>query len=484
MSGPLKLAGQIDENSLARLVNYLHEIDATGTLALTREGITKRLFFRDGDIVFAASTDNGDRLGEMLLKADKINVRQFEAATKVVIRTGKRLGGVLVELGYLKPRDLFWGVKYQVEEIVCGLFAWTDGAYEFTPGEIPSGEVITLHMSTANLILHGIRRIDDWTRIARGVPPMGSVLRLTKDPFLLYQDVDVTGEEKRVLSFFDGRRTIEEAVAESKMSEYDALRAAYVFYSIGMLEDVTEGKSAPGSLPSGRVPEAAPHMDRVSVQKAYFDAKGQNHYQLLGVDAEATGLEIKEAYERLTRLYHPDQQYRPGMEQMKGELEDLFGRVTEAYKVLSDDSRRWEYDLSLATAMTGRAAVSTGPGHARPKDQAAAREAFVQGVRSFKARDWESATLHFKEAARLDCTGATYFSHLALALLQRPKREAEAEEAMLAAIELEPANPEHRANLGLLYKKAGMEDHAKGAFLEALRLDPKNVKALKALGRK
>src|SRR5512135_1496594 len=129
MAGPFNPSGTMDENSLARLVNHLHEINATGTLALAREGITKRLFFKDGDIVFAASTDSEDRLGEMLLKARKINVRQFDAATRAVVKTGRRLGGLLVEMGYLKPKDLFWGVKFQVEEIVCGLFSWTDGTY-------------------------------------------------------------------------------------------------------------------------------------------------------------------------------------------------------------------------------------------------------------------------------------------------------------------------------------------------------------------
>ena len=99
----------------------------------------------------------GDRLGEVLLKAGKINVKQFDMATKVMSHAKKRLGGILVELGYLKPKDLFWGVKYQVQEIVASLFDMTEGRYEFIPGEIPPGEVITLHMSTANLIMQGIR---------------------------------------------------------------------------------------------------------------------------------------------------------------------------------------------------------------------------------------------------------------------------------------------------------------------------------------
>ena len=55
---------------------------------------------------------------------------------------------------------------------------------------------------------------------------------------------------------------------------------------------------------------------------------------------------------------------------------------------------------------------------------------------------------------------------------------------MLEAIKLEPKNADHQANLGLLYQKSGIRDKAKEAFEAALRLDPKNVKALKGLGKK
>lgn len=478
------LSGSLEENSLPKILNRLHEIKATGTLSLAREGVTKRLFIKNGGIVFASSSYEGDRLGEVLLKAGKINLKQFETASRVMRQmTGKRLGGVLVELGYLKPRDLFWGVKHQVQEIVSSLFDWTDGEYHMVPGEPPAGEVITLHMSTANLILHGIKRINDWTRISRGVPPMDSVLALTMNPLKLYQDISLTEDEKRLFSLFDGSKSIKDALAESGIGDFEALKAVYVFYSIGMLEE--KGNSAPGmERPSLGLETTEDALGSTSIHKAYIDSKSQNHYELLGVDSEATVDEITAAYRRLSRLYHSDQHYREGMEQLKGELEDLFGKVKEAHIILSDNSRRWEYDLSLATVMDGRSGNIPKP--ERADDAYLAKEEFAKGVEGFKTKDFESAAAHFKEATRLDPSVAAYFSNLALALalLQRPRREAEAEEAMLAAIAVEPENAEHRANLGLLYQRAGMKGKAKEAFAEALRLDPENQKALKALNQK
>jgi len=44
-------------------------------------------------------------------------------------RTGKKQGAILVELGYLSPKDLFWGVKFQVHEIILSLFRWGTGEF-------------------------------------------------------------------------------------------------------------------------------------------------------------------------------------------------------------------------------------------------------------------------------------------------------------------------------------------------------------------
>jgi cytochrome c-type biogenesis protein CcmH/NrfG len=57
----------------------------------------------------------------------------------------------------------------------------------------------------------------------------------------------------------------------------------------------------------------------------------------------------------------------------------------------------------------------------------------------------------------------------------------DAEEAMFQAIKLEPLNPDHYANLGHIYLRAGTKKRAHVQFEEALRIDPDNAKAKKGL---
>lgn len=65
---------------------------------------------------------------------------------------------------------------------------------------------------------------------------------------------------------------------------------------------------------------------------------GKDYYSVLGVGRSATEKEIKQAYRRLARKYHPD--VNPG----DNSAEAKFKEINEAYEVLSDPEKRKKYD--------------------------------------------------------------------------------------------------------------------------------------------
>lgn len=67
------------------------------------------------------------------------------------------------------------------------------------------------------------------------------------------------------------------------------------------------------------------------------DAADEDYYTLLGVEKTATQHEIKRAFRKLALQYHPDKNKDEG-------AEEQFKKIAEAYEVLSDDSKRKQYD--------------------------------------------------------------------------------------------------------------------------------------------
>lgn len=75
----------------------------------------------------------------------------------------------------------------------------------------------------------------------------------------------------------------------------------------------------------------------------------QDYYDILGVRKDASDREIKKAFRKLAMKYHPDKNKDP-------KAEEKFRQIAEAYEVLSDESKRKEYD------QFGKSAFSNGQG--------------------------------------------------------------------------------------------------------------------------
>lgn len=67
----------------------------------------------------------------------------------------------------------------------------------------------------------------------------------------------------------------------------------------------------------------------------------KNYYDILGVSKDASAEEIKKAYLKLAKKYHPDTS-------KEDNAEEMMAKINEAYDVLSDESKRAKYDLDLS----------------------------------------------------------------------------------------------------------------------------------------
>ena len=486
-------AGDIKDMTLPWLFQDLRKGKETGTVVFSRDAEIKKVFFKNGDILFASSNLDEDRLGEFLMRMGKITTAQFEKSSEVVVKTGKKLGAVLFEMGNLTARDLVAQVKLQVKEIILKLFSWREGHYQFDGGPLPVSEIIPIHMSTGDLIIEGIRALD-WKGVRKSLPSIMTILRPSTDPSLLFQSVHLDQDQQSVFSLLDGCKSIQEICVLSGIGDFNTLKAIYMLLALRMAE-AGEIKTEEGKIVCEVVRETVaarenmarePAAAEISVTKkmlqyAFESLERQNHYEVLEVGHGASPLEIKKAYFHLAKLYHPDRHFEPEMSDMKEKLEALFTRIHDAYETLSSPAERDQYNIDLASGVRVNKRVERSHSEKSADNKQAALAQFNEGMRQFSQGNFWGADEAFEWAMRLDPGNADAVFHRGLALARIPRRGHDAEEHIVLATEMAPEKSEYHLELGNFYARSGLKSKALTSYQKALQLDPNSEKIKKAI---
>jgi len=229
----MKPQGSLAENDFPRLVQALHERRWTGVLRLTQAGIAKSVVVQEGRMVFASSSSPDDRLGELMLRRGRLTLKQLTAGSKAVV-PGKRLGTVLVEQGALSPKDLVRSVVEHTQEIIYGAFLWTEGQYKLAEGG-ESKEAIKLNISTPDLIMEGIRRIDSWSRIDRAVGGLAARYQRVPDFEARLKSVSLAPEKLALLTGLAAARTVEQICDASDLPDFEVCRTLWAYRVVGVV---------------------------------------------------------------------------------------------------------------------------------------------------------------------------------------------------------------------------------------------------------
>jgi hypothetical protein len=236
------LAGLLQGIGVPALIRELGRRQSTGRLHLENGSVRRTIFFENGGVVFASSTDPNDRLGEHLLKRGRITLTQLETALGQQ-DTGKRLGTLLVEAGVLSQADLFEVVTEQIASVVHDLLQWSSGSYHFeeTP---PSGEDILLNIPNEQLLYRGVREIRSMSLIERGVGPPRTAYRLTEDWGKRADGLELTEGARAIVDrLAEGPASIDMLCREVCTSNFELYQTLWAFRLLG----VTEPCERPGS---------------------------------------------------------------------------------------------------------------------------------------------------------------------------------------------------------------------------------------------
>ncbi len=228
--------GSLAERDLPVLVHELHSQAWTGSVVLTRGEARVRMTVKKGQFVFASSSNADHRLGPLLIRRGTVNVRKLVDAGEAVV-PGKRLGTILVERGLLSSKELVRAVVEQTQEIIYHAFQWTEGQYELQSGDEPM-ESITLNISTPNLILEGISRIESWGRIERGIGGLEARYLRDREWEITARHMSLSTDQQALLEDLGTARTVETLCERSTLPDFEAYRTLWAFVVIGIIRRV------------------------------------------------------------------------------------------------------------------------------------------------------------------------------------------------------------------------------------------------------
>ena len=505
----------------------------TGILEVSSRQAGKGIYFRAGQVVFASSSLEEDRLGESLIRLGRISRADFAAAYRLEMgRKRRRIGQALVGAGLISEDELGKLVAHQVESIILSLFQWTSGEMRFHESNDAVPQDLSLDLSTHRLLLEGIRVFPEEARLLEALGDRRRKLRSARQAPFDYSRVPLSMVERTVLDEAARGARIADILAGPSPRPRLA-RALYALVASGLLEDAEAeelrpmvpeadartfrvampeppaappagapgivagptpvagspaARSAPranastSEAPAGPTADTALAEARADLLRLYEALPRATHYAVLGLRPDATGADVSAAYSRLSE----DQDRRwKGLEadaRLSSAMFTLKLRRREAFEALSDPERRTAYDRALGQMRPAGGVIAPTVAIQPELGAEASAADMVKEARRLKDKgEGDRALPLLLKAVEKDPKDHSARRELAIALAADPALAPKAERHFLAALEQDPLDTDLRYRLAVFYKKAGLKARALLHLRVVVGRDPNHAAAIRDL---
>ncbi len=218
----MDLQGSIAKFTLPEIFQLVAGGRKTGTLGIQKEDFIFMVYFKEGNIIYAYGPEQTYHIGQLLKELKVLTAEQLEKAIRLQSESqnSRRLGEILISQRYIDRRDLETVVKTQIEELLYSLMSWQSGSFKFYENQHPTEEEITVRLSVENVILEGLRRLDEKNMAAETLPDLDAVYTITTSESNRSKDVNMNATEWNIMALVDGHRSLKE-ICEISMLGHD-----------------------------------------------------------------------------------------------------------------------------------------------------------------------------------------------------------------------------------------------------------------------
>ena len=468
---------------VAEAFKKLYYEKRTGVLTCEAGTARRAVYFQSGFVVSASSSDDEDRLGEVMIRHGRITRQHFEDAANF-IKSGWKLGEILAELKIIEEPDIEAFVRLQLLEIACTQLIKPPNRLAFSP--LSSVDAcLEAPLSVADILMEAVRRTPDISEEIEALKSDERTLGFPTDPLKRFQRIHLEPEEGFVLSRIDGTQAPKDIFAVSPLPEEKTARtlmgllAAEVIEMEGSAIVEPERDDHEDDADTGQTlhQEAPRDLERASVEQLFQEMKDQDHWQVLGIRRGASAEQVKQAFFRGAKRFHPDRFRRITEPEFQEKLSFVFHRISEAYETLTSDELRGRYETLHEKEKQYEQTQQQGP---RPDERRKVlrrdpndAKAFDQRARqAYDSSDFWSAIELARQAVEAAPEVAAYYHLLGLALSKNPKWRQDAEKNLKIAANLDPFKASYQLELAKLYEEAGLHLRAQRTLEKAQAIDP------------
>jgi hypothetical protein len=216
----MSLEGKLRDFGVADILQLLAQQQKTGILLVERKSDSAEVYFLNGQVVEARSTQHADRLGEMLVRGGYVTQEQIDIALERQTDTFEYLGNILVREGIVSHEIIQQTLRTQMTETFFDILQWHDGHYKFITEKFKKKGSLEDIPDIQTILLDILRMIDEWPKIRKLIPSFEVIFKLTDDQSA--DDIEI--DEMPVYKLIDGKRNVQEIVDGSLLGRYEACK--------------------------------------------------------------------------------------------------------------------------------------------------------------------------------------------------------------------------------------------------------------------
>ncbi|HKR64627.1 MAG TPA: tetratricopeptide repeat protein [Thermoanaerobaculia bacterium] len=445
----------------------------TGSLTVAKGPLRKILYWSQGELVMAASSDPEDSLAASLVRrgtipADRAAQLLGDDPLSVVERVHE--SGMLD----LSTRQTF--LREWLTTQFLPLFSLDEGTAAFSEDEPLPPEKRVFVQSTAALLVEGVRSITNGLVLRRSLGDLKREIHVARNSRFDIESLPLNEQERTIAAALTEPTTIEMFLKRFSTQSVAVAKVVICLLALGVFS-IVEERAAPSNTDFADMQRdlellaAIGSNDPRSLRAVGFSRQiaTMDHYEVLEVPRAATRAQVVTAAEFAKKKYDPPS-YPPILRDV---LATIHRRIDEAHEVLKDPARRGAYDKLLH----GRAKEGASSIQQRLSQHTIAEQNFAKAKELTGQGDYYGAIVLLKQAVQFSPDHAEAWQLLGACQERNPRWRRDAAESFQKALSIDPNNVEALISLGDLYKTEGMISRAQTCYEDVLKIAPENQQA-------